>query len=335
MITIPTLAGVPPVLATSTSDPTAARCALAIAPPGDMRPIDRRGALLEHAALQAELLEWTKTATKDLEIFRPHCRLWLGFAPSCECDIKHETSFSIWLSNANGDTWDSRWIIEPRFARLERAAPGLVAAALRAIAETHWHALPVFSPYIAIGMASFTWWYGEMDETYALSEYYDMRVDEPVDPSKCPIPRRAWFDKMLPPVLTQFKGAAKLKTLERYARFGGTVGELATRVLELREAGRKASRAKPKYTLHGRNDELHCAGFGATLRWNTRDPMPQVYDDHWHNISESEGVEDPYGWFPFHTPKDLPDVLAVVAAHFALARRIEHVIELIAERSRS
>lgn len=315
MISIPTLAGVPPVLATSTTDPTAARCALAIAPPGEMRPIDRRGALLEHAALQAELLEWTRAATKDLGIFRPHCRLWLGFAPACDCDLKHETTFSLWLSNANGDTWDSRWNIEPCFDRLDRRAPGLVAAAMEAIDDAHWHAIPVMSPSIALGMASYTWWYGEMDE--------------------CPIPRRAWFDKMLPPALSAFKGAAKLKTLERYARYGGTVGELATRVLELREAGKKAGRAKPKYTLHGRNDEMHCAGFGATLRWNTRDPMPQVYDDHWHNIAESESVENPYGWFPFHKPKDLPEVLAVVASHFALARRIEHVIELIAERSRS
>jgi PRTRC genetic system protein F len=333
VITLPMLGGVPPALVPAASDALAAKCTLALSPRGEMAPVKRGGQLLEHAALLREVTARAQALFSPLEIFRPRIHVWLGHAPSCSCHAADGEECSLWLMNADGDFWSTQWYLQPRFQDLQRHAPGLVAAALDAIARLHWYALPVYTPYMALGMASFTWWYGEMDEKEAVLNYLD--ADPDADPKKIlaepeknlPFPTRAWLDKHLPREVNEFHGRARPKTIERYSHRGGTVGELARLVLEIRETAKAArrGRAKSKFSLHSSddNDDCQCCAHTTAIRWNAEDPMSRVFDDHWHYQSESYRIEDAYGWVPFAGPQQLPAALDAIAVLVQRARLIE------------
>jgi PRTRC genetic system protein F len=342
MITFPSLHGVPPALGLSASDPEAAKCALALAAAGVLAPVRRGGQLLEHAALLREITARAQALFAPLEIFRPRVHLWLGHAPSCACHAADGEACSLWLANADRDYWSTEWSLERDFQHLEGHAPGLVAAALDAIADLHWYALPVYTPHQALGMASFAWWYGEMDEKEALLNYLD--ADPGADPEKIaqepekhlPFPTRAWFDKHLPRAVNEFQGRARQKTLERYSHRGGAIAEIARLVLDVREEAKSARRGRraAKFELHRQddNDDTQCCCYAAAIRWNAEDPMHRVFDDYWHYQSESYRIEDAYGWIPFKGAQELPAALAAVEVLVKRARMTERLLRRIATK---
>jgi PRTRC genetic system protein F len=162
-----------------------------------------------------------------------------------------------------------------------------------------WEGIPIFTPQMALGMAQFTWWYGEEDERHVLEEWHS--VEEPgTDPEQDHgVPRRTWFDKLLPREATGARKIVRDSTLS-------WSGELGRLILELAAAARAAKRRRTRFALHTQQDDLSCLGFGATLRWSTRDPMPRVFDDHAHGLYESSMVEDAWGWMVCGEPKELP-----------------------------
>ncbi len=332
MITLPSLAGVPPILTPLRSDALAARYALALAEPGPIaRPPWGGGKnTLEHAVLIREVEARFERAAAALQIFRPRLHITMGVPPvECDCREKAAAPITIWLANANNDVWDSRWALERRWAELERRHKGLAQTALEAIDRASFLGVPVLTPAMALRMAQFCWWAGEADERYVLAEWHGIEEPEKGDEDHG-IPRRAWLDKVLPPEASGARAIVRESTL-RYQ------GELGRQILELREATREAKRRRNKarrFHMHTQLDELWCVGFGATLRWNTRDPIPRIFDDHANGLAESYAVEDAWGWFIVGSPKELQPFLEELERRFALARLVENLIGAIAERSR-
>lgn len=333
MITLPSLAGIPRVLAPSRKDRLAARYALALAPAGPIahkaQKSSKRAYTLEQAALVREVEAWLQKAVAGLQIFRPGVQVAMGVPPAdCPCRAKAKDPITIWLGNSDGSPWDSRWTLERRWREIERRHKGLAQTALAALDAATWYGIPVLTPHLALGFASYAWWAGEMDERYVLEEWHN--VEDPAEDGEehdHGVPRRAWFDKALPVEASQARPIVRERTLQWQ-------GELGRQILELRAALKAAKRRRRgRHDFHTQADEVWCVGFGATLRWNTKDPIPRVWDDHANGLFESYHVEEQWGWLIAAEPRDLPVLLGEIESRFALARLQEKLILSIAERS--
>lgn len=335
MITIPEIRGVPTILQRGAVDPVAAKCVLSIAAPGPVERPRRRGMRVEHAVLLHQLNSWMADATRNLTIFKPHVFVNLTQAPRCACCADAAYPMSAWIGNQNQDTWDTRWRLDRRWPEIERAEKGLAPTAIAVLEEAGGLGIPVYTPRHCLWLASNTWWYGETDEKYALEEYFGMVDSEEgkVKEEDIPIPRRAWLDKILPIEASEASRKVSRPALERLAnRRSGLVMEIARKVLAL-DAEIRGHRSDRKFVLHTEQDEMYCLGYGATVRWNARDPMARVFDDHANNLHEAYHVEPPYGWFPLKGPQDLRALMAHLEERFAVAHRQEQLLSLIAERS--
>jgi PRTRC genetic system protein F len=333
VIQIPALAGVPEELSLPKIDPAAARCALALAGDGPVEFARIKSGAVEHAVLQRELAAWFDRARAGLEIFPPHMHVLLNRAPACDCAPDSPHRFAIWIGNENGEPWATRWTLERRFKEIAQLARGLPQCALNAISHAHVHAIPVLLPREALGMASFAWWMGEADERYVDEEYMAAMGEE----RESGAPTRKWFDKVLPPEVTLYRGVLTLPKLERLAErhWSAEAREIARASVNLWHTAKGlAKRKKVRFHLHRQEDDLICVGFGATLRWNARDPMARAFDDYANGWYESHHVEEMYGWIVVDGAGELRAALAHLEASFALARDIEKLIQLIAVRSR-
>jgi PRTRC genetic system protein F len=346
MIALPSIAAAPGMITTAPVDRLAAKCALALAAPGPI-PRVRIGKLpLELALLKLELEARLFAAAQTLRIFRPRLHATLGQVPApCECCKESLAPITIWLANANERPLDSRWQLERRWRAMEKTAPGLASTALEVLDRSRWAGVPLYTPSLAMGFAQWTYWWGEEDERAVLEEIRaneetDDTEDEkpPSDEELCEtnnLVTKARIDRALPPEVTTPKRALKLSDLERLARGRGPGRELAARTLALWHAVTARKRQKSKYALHTQEDETWSLGFAAALRWNARDPMYRIFDDHAQHICESsEALEEAWGWFVVPSAAELRDFFAHLEERLALARRQEELLEALAERSR-
>lgn len=337
MITLPSLAGIPPLLAPELSDPLAAQCALALSRSGEIAAPKGRGRIpLEHAALRAELASWLDQAGRKLRFIRPSVHVSLGMAPTCACTADVDAPIGVWVGSVGGEPWDSRWSLEPRWVTIERTAPGLAQTALDVLGRGLWDvAFPLFTPMHALGMAQWTYWMGEDDETEVLAEYHSMDDSEGKVADDSHIIRRALIDKQMPVCASESRRVLKTPALERLERRRGPVGEIARRVLMLQHE----DRLKRRFELHRQDeddDQVYALGYAATLRWNARDPMGRIFDDHAQYLFEgSHDVSHSWGWFVLKEPRQMRALLDELENRLANAVVVEQLLELIAARSYS
>ena len=341
MIQLPSMAGVPRSLGSSLADPLAARAALAVAGPGELRLGKRSGRPLEHAVLLQELGEWRERLARPLRIFRPRFHLMLNEAPACGCQHHDgDDAMCLWLMNANEDFFDSAWILKNRWPRFERAVPGLAATALLWIDRAAYFSIPVYTPLRALQSASCAWWRWEENESEILAE---MASEEPrpdgkkVTAEDLGIPTRAWFDSLVPRAASEHEGALKGEALERAARRRDEAGELARRVQRLAFEAKALRRGRQRFLLHDEGDsEVRCFAYGACITWSANGPELRAFDDHTNDFANGGySVECAYGWYPLAGGPDLRALFDHLERTFALARMVEEVIELIAERRRT
>lgn len=344
MITFPSLAGIPAALTLPASDSLAARCALVIAPPGPIAPQRVRGGMPEHAVLIRQMNAWLDKAASSLQIIRPALHLTLGAAISCECtrEATHDV-VSVWIGNANGSAWDTRWTLERRWKALEREVPGLAQTALAVLEHVQYAAAaPIVTPMKTLGMAQWTYWMCESNETTILAEYADTEEamaqegdGEPISNDRLAeqlgIPTRKQIDKALPIAASCARRIVPVGELERLARRKTPAGAVAAATL----ACLNAKGRKEKYTLHCEQDDHWAIGHAATIRWSHRDPTGRIFDDYVNRISEGCGsMEEFWGWFVLKGPDALPALMQQLERQFRAMRAMEALLALIADRSR-
>lgn len=345
MITLPSLAGLPGTVSGGPADQLAARCALALATPGPIHRVRTRGEPIEHAFLRLQIEARLFEAARTLQVFRPRVHIHLGDAPApCECLLNTATPITVWLANANGSAVDSRWMLERRWHAIERAVPGLAATALSVLESSRWIGAPTYTPSFALSLMQEVWWMGEDDERYVVEEY---RAAEEAEPEEgevklsheafCEqngIVTRARVDKAMPLFVSRPKRSLKLQDLERIGAGRGRWRDLARAAAALWSARIVAEKSRPKFEMHSQQDEVWAVGFGAFVRWNGRDPMNRILDDHGNRLMESEHVEEAWGWFVLKSPGDLVGFFAELAERLAIARLQEQLLEQLADRSR-
>lgn len=339
MLALPALTGAPRSLRAATSDPLAARLALAIAGEAPIRTPRARTHSLELHVLQAQLKAWLGVELAKLSLFKPGVHVTVGATP-----YHDETREDLPLSKAIGQhgytvflgTGQSHIIgpifyLERRWHELEALAPGLAGAALAAIGHASRHALPLFTPSVAENFACFHWWMGEDDETEVVANYRDQAGENAPIPDD--IQTRGAFDKALPRAVTRARGLSRAK-LERLAR-RRDVGEIARLALELKDAAAKACRRLDEPELHASDDQgMQAIAFAATLRWNAADPMPELFDHYSNDAANGDGYEEAFGWYISHDPAALPAILRAIERRFELARLVERLLPLIAKPGR-
>lgn len=331
----------PGFVSTAPSDQLAARCVLALAQPGPIPTVRTRKDSIEHALLKLQLEAALFAAAKPLRIFRPRIHVHLGETPApCQCCAQAAEPLTVWLSNANESAIDSRWTLERRWRELDRVVPGLAASAVYTLLEQS--AVPLYTPWQALRLASWIYWQGESDEKAILSEYRDTeeaakgeKVTDEDLAENLGVITRARIDAAMPPEVTNPR-RLKLPQLERLAAGRGPGKEVARRILALHYEVMATSRrrARESFALHTEQDETWAIGFGAYLRWNGRDPMGRILDDHANQIMEGGTLEEAWGWFVLKGPHELRSFFAHLEERLALARRVEDLIEVIADRTR-
>lgn len=319
MLALPDLHAVPRRVAMDHASPLAAKLALAVAGKGEIP--GRAGKLPEFATLERLLQARLDRASRGLRHLRCSVRIFLN-----------DTRYEVWLQPEHEDYWGTVWHLEPRWKALERAAPGLAASAIVAIDKAQRRAVPVLMPEAVAWMAEFAWWSGEPDETMVLDELRANQPDGEPLPKDHGIPLRADFDRALPTFVQRPRGQSR-KAIERYTAAGNREADVARALLELLDALRRHD-TEPTFELQDEHG-AHFMANAAVLRWNDRDPTNQVFDDYGHQHAECDGVECAYGFWPAESADDLPRILAALDRRLALAIRMEHLLDLIARRSRS
>lgn len=336
MLALPDLGGIQRVYTTVRSDPLAAKLALALAGKGEIRPPRRRVQSVEIDLLQQQLQAWLNRMNADAKFIFPRLHVSLNQAHTIfyRGPETSDDTYTVWIGDEPDELVGTIWHLEHRWKALEARAPGLAAAALNALAHAGLHSFPLYTPAAAEYWACHNWWWGEDDETYILAEYRE-EVSNPKEPPPDDMPTRAWFDKVLPRCVTRPHSRLKRAGLERHGRRRDDVGEIARRVLELDAVCKAAQRRKSAFEFQHSDDNGFCAvGFSACLRWNAQDPMLQIYDDHANAQANGEGCEDVYGWFAMDNARELPKLLAELEHYFAIVRRIEGLVPLVATRYR-
>lgn len=246
------------------------------------------------------------------------------------------------LGARSGDVLGSRWSLATRWKQLEAMAPGLAATALSTLTHAGAHSIPLFTPGIAVSYCDFVHWAGCGDERTAINDWglleEDGVIGTPTDADYRRIIEergmitRAQVDKAIPRAV-QTPKPLSLARLTELARRRGEVGEVADAVLALRQATTRDCKRKEQPPFESRNDaDMVAIAFGATLRWNDRDPALRFFDDYANQESESGGIEECYGWYPCQ-PGNLPAIIASLKARLELAAKVETVLQLVARRS--
>lgn len=327
MLALPSLAGAPAVYQGVGRDAMAAQCALELA---RTRPLVEDGpptlAALEHVVFGDTLKAWLDQQCKGLRVFDFSMHVLTG---PWEGDPNAENQITIFLSNDPQEIWHQVWWLEHRWRELERAAPGLAGSALFAIYSAHVWSVPIFTPYAGFGFAVHYHWQGEEDETEVLKEI----AGEGQDTEEIDIFRRADFDKAIPKYVT-FPKILPYRKLDRLARRKGTIGTIAelTRgiVESVRNERKRQRREKVDMTFSSSYDDGESLAYALALRWNTKDPLPQLCDDHLEHVSQMGG-NDTLGWFSIE-PRQIRAWIAQMERRFAIVRLIDQLVPLIATK---
>jgi len=321
MLALPSLAGTPAVYQGIGRDAIAAQCALELA---RVRPLvePKRGShAIEHTALVESLRVWLEKQCKGLRVFDFNLRVASG--------VNADNPVTIFISNDPPEIWHQVWCLERRWNDLERAAPGLAGSALSAVCAAHVWSVPIFTPDIGLGYAMHYHWQGEEDETEILKEIAS--GNDPV--GGIDMFRRADFDRAIPKHVTYPKALPR-RELNRLARRKGTVGTIAdlTRSMAdaVREEYRRQRREKVDMTFSSDDDEGTALGYALAIRWNSKDPLAQLCDDHLEYMGQIGGTEA-LGWFDLH-PTQIPAWIAQMERRFAIVRLIDRLVPLIATR---
>ncbi|HZF19467.1 MAG TPA: PRTRC system protein F [Burkholderiales bacterium] len=326
MLALPSLAGAPAIYQGIGSDAIAAQCAIALAKKRPLVAPSHRKAPLEQMVFADTLKAWLDEQTKGLRVFDFSLHVATGHTDENIAD----SQLTIFVSNDPQEIWHQVWCLERRWKEIERAAPGLARSALFAIGQAHVWAMPIFTPDIGFGFAVHYHWRGEMDETDMLAE----AADNGEDVGDLDIFRRADFDKAIPEEVTFPKILPRGK-LERLAKRRGPVGTIAELTLGIVDAVRAARRHADKVdmTFSSGEDEGEALAFSIALRWNTKDPLPGLCDDHLEYVSQMGG-NDTLGWFCLQ-PRQIPAWIAQMERRFAIIRLIDRLVPLIAVRQGS
>lgn len=325
MLALPSLAGAPAVYQGVGRDAIAAQCALELA---RSRPLvePRSGtAPLEQMAFADTLKAWLDEQCKGLRVFDFSIDANTGPADYRSAD----SALTIFLSNDPSEIWHQVWCLERRWKELERSAPGLAGSALFAICSAHVWSVPIFTPDIGLGFAVHYHWQGEDDETWVLKDL----VEGGENADAIDIFRRADFDKAIPKEVT-FPRLLSRPRLIRLARRRGTVGKIAELTRGIVDAvvteRRRQNREKVDMTFSAEYDDGEALAYALALRWNPRDPLAQLVDDHLEYVSQIGG-SDSLGWFNL-VPRQIPSWIAQMERRFAIVRMIDELVPLIATR---
>lgn len=336
MLAIPSISGAPVEYSTAEPNALAARIALALAGRKPVPAPRRPKYTVELQILQRQLQDWLDRMNADSRFIevRLHVALRSVVRFDTDDDNAEAEEYTVWISGKEGLHTGSIWTLERRWKALEAKAPGLAAAALHAIAHAGMHSFPFFVPAQAESWASYQYWHGCNDESEVLDEYRS-EVGNPKAGAPEEMITRAWFDKALPPAVCRPRAhRANSKTLQRFARRGGEVGEIARRVIKLEAECAASHRHKSAFEFESQDDNgFQAIGYSACLRWNSADPMLRIYDDYVNEAHQCEGVESAYGWFVMDAAADLPKLLAELEHYFRVLRKAERLIPFIATRS--
>lgn len=327
MLALPSLAAVPRSYSAGVRNPLAAKLALSLAGAAEPQKPRRRAASIEIDVLQAQLAAWLGRMNAAAQFIAPRLHLALNMGPLDWGGERHEDLYTLWLMP--GLPLGTEWTLERRWKALEARAPGLAGAALDALEHAGRHAFVLYTPGMAEFFATHCWWMGCDDESEVL-----LNMDQPDEDGEYDFPTRAWFDRVLPRCVTRPHGM-KRSRLERYVRKGGDVAAIARLVLELQAECQAAHRRRRHdFDFESQDDNgFRAIGTAALLRWNERDPMLRVFDDY-ANLAAQEGCDDALGWFLLEDAEDLPKVLGQLERMFAIARKMEALVPLVATRSR-
>jgi len=340
MLALPALTGAPRSVRAATSDPVAARLALAIAGEGPIRAPRGRSHTVELHVLQEKLKAWLGAELARFSLFKPGVHITVGATPY-HAEMREDQplqkalgpgGYTVFLGTDQSYILGPIFYLEKRWRDLEASAPGLAASALDALDHAARHSLPLFLPHHGEYFASFHWWMGEEDEAEVLANYREEAGENAPPPDD--IRTRAAFDAALPPAVCRPKRLSAEK-LERLAR-RRDVGTLARLTLELRAATAKACRAGGKDPeFHSADDNgMQAIGYAATVRWNSADPMPELFDHYANDAANSEGYEESFGWYVSRDPAALPWILRSIERRLELARLVEPLLPLIGTRGR-
>jgi len=172
-----------------------------------------------------------------------------------------------------GESGVLRWEIGAGLEWLERHEPGLGAAVLSVIDAGAGRLYPLFTPRVALDVASFLYWHGEEDEALALTEMYDtpddmeaMRTEMvTLDAMREAFPRWA---------LEPMRRADSYARLRRVASSGTGLASVRRTVELAMKLARLPSRAD-----YAPEAEGIFIGFGAVLCWRPDDLAMQISDD--------------------------------------------------------
>lgn len=337
MFVLPSLAGIPLALTTGGGERLFAQMAVEAWPRKDKAvpplvlqyaPADAR---IERHALEWRLREALEPAMEELKVFNVTLNV-------------HADHDDVWihLRNRTEEYIDSSWVLEARWKSLEARAPGLAASALDVLMHAAQHALPLYTPSLALHYCDYVHWRGCGDEQEVLHEIIEFDEEIPAGQITAEDIRRVAnergmllrsdVDKTLPRFVQSPKSLTA-KQLGALCARRGEIGEIAAAVLHLRRATTRACRRKEEPGFESMDsDTILAFGFGAALRWTIRDPMLRFFDDYAQMESESSmAIEPSFGWYGYQ-PGQLPAILTSVLTRLQLAREIEKILPMLATR---
>jgi PRTRC genetic system protein C len=208
---------------------------------------------------------------------------------------------------------------------LEKLHPGLAETALHHLyAGISASGMECLTPRFALyGCAARVYWYGEMDERYALEEL----VEQGEDPADVDLYRREYFFRQVPEWAVDAKPRIGLDALKKLARRE----EAAEACLELAERVRRMRRRGSLWkTLRQPEDHEDC-GVCTAVVWTRQDDCLRLYDDFMNHAFNDGMSEETIFAGVVHAPieRGLRASIEAMDRALDLARETERLLLLI------
>jgi PRTRC genetic system protein F len=244
-----------------------------------------------------------------------------------------DTGDVVWaaIQTENGPVSCRQLYIGEAVQALERVRTGLGQTVLATLYDALGMLPQVASPWSIFGLASYTYWYGEMDETEALQEMmalHDVKSLEELMTVTDVFTRRAFFEGM--PEWAVFpKRALTANQVRRAASRDGFAREIVDAMDSLWNI----------VNFYGPFADLRSSDVGADLidyallmRWSPDDQLTRVLDDFLHTTSDGEYVIASAVSPLKIVGTDFPRWLKEMESTAMLAKAVERVLALFDER---
>lgn len=283
-------------------------------------------------ATRALSRRWTQI-TEGMRYFDWHLRVEMtpeGTYPSMVDDGE-----TVWaaIQTENGPVSCRQLFIGDGLEALEQVRAGLGQTVLATLYDA-FHMLPqAATPLRVFWLASYTYWYGEMDETEALDEMmalHDVKSLEELMTVTDVFTRRAFFEGM-----PEWAVFPKRVLTRNQVRRAASRDDYAREVVDAMDAlWNVVTFYGPFADVRSNDVGADLIDFALLVRWNGDDQLTRVLDDFLHNASDGEYVIASCVTPLKLVSTDFATWLKEMEATALLAKCVERVLALFESRER-